>query len=68
MDFAGAAAVRCSAHAKYATVDEYICAIPEPLRAVATNARRVIDANLKGAESAIRWAHPTWSFGKTPVC
>jgi hypothetical protein len=54
--------------AKYATVDEYICAIPEPLRAVATNARRVIDANLKGAESAIRWAHPTWSFGKRPVC
>jgi hypothetical protein len=28
----------------------------------------VIDANLKGADSAIRWAHPTWSFGKTPVC
>jgi hypothetical protein len=28
----------------------------------------VIDANLKGADSAIRWAHPTWSLGKTPVC
>jgi hypothetical protein len=28
----------------------------------------VIDANLKGADAAIRWAHPTWSFGKTPVC
>ena len=54
--------------AKYATVDEYIAAIPEPLRAVATNVRRVVDANLSGAESAIRWAHPTWSFGKTPVC
>jgi hypothetical protein len=28
----------------------------------------VIDANLDGADSAIRWAHPTWSFGKKPVC
>jgi hypothetical protein len=27
----------------------------------------VIDANLEGADSAIRWAHPTWSLGKTPV-
>jgi hypothetical protein len=54
--------------AKYASIDDYIAAIPEPLRAVATDARRVIDGNLKGADSAIRWAHPTWSFGKTPVC
>ena len=35
---------------------------------MATDARRVIDANLKGAESAIKWAHPTWSLGKQPVC
>jgi hypothetical protein len=49
-------------------VDEYIAAIPEPLRTVAMRARQVIDANLKGADSAIRWAHPTWSLGKTPVC
>ena len=54
--------------AKYATIDEYIGALPEPLRSVASDARRVIDANLKGADSAIRWAHPTWSLGKTPVC
>jgi hypothetical protein len=54
--------------AKHATVDEYIDAIPEPLRGVASRARQVIDANLKGAESAIRWAHPTWSLGKIPVC
>jgi len=54
--------------AKYATVDDYIAAIPEPLRSVAAQARQVIDSNLDGAESAIRWAHPTWSFGKTPVC
>jgi hypothetical protein len=30
--------------AKYATVDEYIAAIPEPLRGVAARAREVIDA------------------------
>ena len=54
--------------AKYATVDEYIAAIPEPLRGVALRTRRVIDENLEGADSAIRWAHPTWSLGKTPVC
>jgi len=54
--------------AKHATVDEYIGALPDDLRAVAERARQVIDANLAGAESAIRWAHPTWSFGTTPVC
>jgi hypothetical protein len=53
---------------KHASVDDYIAAIPEPLGGVARRARRVIDANLKGADSAIRWAHPTWSLGKTPVC
>ena len=54
--------------AKYATVDDYIAALPEPLRNVAERARKVIDANLKDADAAIRWAHPTWSLGKTPVC
>jgi len=54
--------------AKHATVDDYLAAIPEPLRSVAAEARQVIDSSLDGAESAIRWAHPTWSFGKTPVC
>jgi hypothetical protein len=54
--------------AKCATIDEYIKALPEPLRDVASDARSVIDANLKGADSAIKWAHPTWSLGKQPVC
>jgi uncharacterized protein YdhG (YjbR/CyaY superfamily) len=54
--------------AKHATVDEYIAAIPEPLREVAERAREVVDAELEGATSAIRWAHPTWSIGKAPVC
>ena len=38
------------------------------LPAVAEAGRRVIDARLEGAESAIKWAHPTWSLGKKPVC
>jgi hypothetical protein len=54
--------------AKYATVDEYIAALPGPLREVAARARTVIDANLDGASSAIKWAHPTWSIGKEPIC
>ena len=54
--------------AKHATVDEYIEALPGELPAVAAAARRVIDARLDGAESAIKWAHPTWSLGKSPVC
>lgn len=54
--------------AKHATIDEYIAALPDDVTAVAEAARRVIDARLEGAESAIRWAHPTWSLGKKPVC
>jgi hypothetical protein len=54
--------------AKHATIDGYIAAIPEPLREVAARAREVVDAELEGATSAIKWAHPTWSIGKAPVC
>ena len=54
--------------AKHATVDEYIAAIPEPLREVAERAREVVDAELEGATSAIRWSQPVWSIGKAPVC
>ena len=54
--------------AKYATIDEYIAAMPAPLADVAADARRVIDAGLDGADSAIKWAHPTWSLGKQPIC
>jgi hypothetical protein len=42
--------------------------LPPALTEVARRAREVIDANLEGAESAIKWAHPTWSLGKKPVC
>jgi hypothetical protein len=54
--------------AKHATVDGYIAAIPEPLREVAAKARAVVDVELEGASSAIRWSHPTWSIGKAPIC
>jgi hypothetical protein len=54
--------------ASHVTVDEYIEAMPEPLREAAAAARKVIDAHLEGASSAIKWSHPTWSLGKAPVC
>ena len=54
--------------AKHATVDEYIAAIPEPLREVAARAREVVDSELDGATSAIKWSHPTWRIGKAPIC
>jgi hypothetical protein len=54
--------------AKHATVDEYIAALPDPLADVARRARRVIETELDGAESAIKWAQPVWSIRKKPVC
>jgi len=54
--------------ARFATVDEYIDALPPALNDLARYARAAIDAGLPEAESAIRWAHPTWSLGKRPVC
>ena len=54
--------------AKHSTVDDYLAAMPTPLREAAESARGVIDKHLKGAESSIKWAHPTWSIGKKPVC
>ena len=53
---------------KHATIDEYIAALPDDLPAVAEAARRVIDARLEGADSAIKWAHPTWNLGGKPIC
>jgi hypothetical protein len=55
--------------ARYATVDEYIGALPERLREVASRTRRILDESFASAgASAIRWAHPTWSVGNEPVC
>ncbi len=54
--------------AKCATVGEYIAALPPQLADVARQTCAAIDANLEGAESAIKWAHPTSSLRKKPVC
>lgn len=54
--------------ARYPTIDAYIAALPTPQQAVATAARAAIDAAFPDADAAIRWAHPTWSLGKEPVC
>ena len=54
--------------ARHATIDEYIGSLPEPLRGAADTTRALIDSHLKGADSAIKWAHPTWSLGRKPVC
>jgi hypothetical protein len=54
--------------AKHATIDDYIAALPPHLEPTARRAREVIDAHLEGSAAAIKWAHPTWSLGKNPVC
>jgi hypothetical protein len=54
--------------ARFATVDAYLDALDAPLDEVARAVRVVIDAALPDATSAIKWAHPTWSLGKQPVC
>ncbi|MHB8641390.1 MAG: DUF1801 domain-containing protein [Gaiellaceae bacterium] len=54
--------------AKHSTVEEYIDALPSELRSIAARTREIIDANLSGGESAIKWAQPVWSVGNKPVC
>jgi hypothetical protein len=57
--------------AKYTTVEEYLAAQPEPLRAIGEQLRPIIDAVLPGA-AALWQGHPVWSLGtapgKNPVC
>ncbi|GAA3605907.1 hypothetical protein GCM10022419_108390 [Nonomuraea rosea] len=57
--------------AKFTTVDEYLAAQPEPLRAIAEKLLPIIDAVLPGA-GALWQGHPVWSLGaapgKNPVC
>jgi hypothetical protein len=54
--------------AKHASVDSYIDALPDHLRPIAQATRAAIDDAFPAGTAAIRWAHPTWSLGKTPVC
>jgi hypothetical protein len=57
--------------AKFTTVDEYLTAQPEPLRAIGEKLVPIIDAVLPGA-GALWQGHPVWSLGaapgKNPVC
>ena len=50
---------------KYATVDEYVAAQPEALRAIAEKLIPVIEAVLPGA-GAMWHGHPVWSLGAAP--
>jgi hypothetical protein len=47
------------------TVDDYIEALPQPLREAAAEARGVIDAEL--GEGVIWHGHAVWMIGKAPV-
>ena len=49
------------------TVDEYLAKVPDPLRDVATAARRVIDEALPAAAGSVWHGHPVWKVGSTPV-
>lgn len=50
---------------KFASIDAYIAALPEPARGVATNLRRLILATAPGAVEAIRYDMPAFQIGKT---
>lgn len=58
--------------AKFANVDDYIAALPENLREVATAVRPVVNAALPGSIEAMYHGSPTWSageaVGKNLVC
>src|SRR5439155_428843 len=49
--------------ARFGSVDDYIDALPPALAEVARAAGEAIDGGLPQAESAIKWAQPTWSLG-----
>ena len=46
-------------------VDEYLEALPDPLREIAERVRRVNDAEL--GEGRMWHGHPVWMIGSTPV-
>ena len=54
--------------ARFDTVEAYLGALEPPLRDVARRAHEAINRALPEASCEIRWAHPTWSLGRTPVC
>jgi hypothetical protein len=54
--------------ARYATVDEYIAALPGELASAAAQIRLLVGRELPDASEAIKWAQPVWSIGREPVC
>jgi hypothetical protein len=48
-----------------ADVEDYLAALPEPLREIAERVRRVNDAEL--GEGRMWHGHPVWMIGATPV-
>ena len=54
--------------AKPTPVGEYLAALPDHLREVGVRTGEIVDASFPERASAIRWAHPTWSLGKEPIC
>jgi hypothetical protein len=50
---------------KYATVDDYVSAQPQALRAIAEKLLPVIEAVLPGS-GAVWHGHPVWSLGAAP--
>jgi hypothetical protein len=53
-----------TAMGKFATIDEYIAALADPLREVSEKMRPIIDGALpKSAVSSVFHAAPTWSVG-----
>ncbi|MEV6795396.1 DUF1801 domain-containing protein [Streptomyces sp. NPDC051320] len=52
--------------AKYDTVDAYLASLDQPLREIAEQAGKVIDAAFDGPRSAMFHGHPVWSMGATP--
>ena len=57
--------------AKFTSIDEYLAAVPEPLRGVGDKLVPIIDAVLPGS-GALWHGNPVWSLGpapgKNPVC
>lgn len=54
--------------AKHETVEAYLADLPPDLADPGQILSALIGAAIPQATAAIRWAHPTWSIGKVPIC
>ena len=53
---------------RYATVEEYVSAQPQPLCDIGLALLPVLGGALAGAEPSLWHGHPTWRVGGRPVC